>query len=242
MFLLTSNVQPLFRGILKDDVMADRVKVMRDHFARYRLRGCSRSLKVYFRRFSFCELLNLANVFLQIFFTDLFLGGMFTSYGGSVWEISNMDPEDRTDPMNLIFPKVGKCTFMRYGPTGTQQTFDGLCVLPINIINEKIYIFLWYWLVILAVVTCIFMCYRGLTVCSRAVRKALLVHKSNNVVEKVVIERVSDRISVGEWFFLCQLGSNIDPYVFGKLLEEIDKLLMQEGVGNGGIQKIEKMA
>ena len=46
-------------------------------------------------------------------------------------------------------PKVAKCTFERFGPTGTIEVFDGLCVLPINIINEKIYIFLWFWFVLL---------------------------------------------------------------------------------------------
>ena len=33
------------------------------------------------------------------------------------------------------------------------QKFDGLCVLPLNIINEKIYVFLWFWFVILAITT-----------------------------------------------------------------------------------------
>ena len=33
---------------------------------------------------------------------------------------------------------------------------DGLCVLPLNIINEKIYVFLWFWFIFLAVVSGIF--------------------------------------------------------------------------------------
>ena len=41
-------------------------------------------------------------------FLDLFLGGMFSTYGSAVWGISNMDPEARSDPMNLVFPKVFK--------------------------------------------------------------------------------------------------------------------------------------
>ena len=49
--------------------------------------------------------------------------------------------------------QVTKCTFHKFGPSGTVQKFDGLCVLPLNIINEKIYVFLWFWFVILAIVT-----------------------------------------------------------------------------------------
>ena len=46
------------------------------------------------------------------------------------------DPEDRLDPMARIFPRVTKCTFKKFGPSGTLQTHDSLCVLPVNIINE----------------------------------------------------------------------------------------------------------
>ena len=62
------------------------------------------------------------------------------------------DFEERTDPMAMVFPKVvvtllvmrkmaggdilfctqmAKCTFHKYGPTGTIQRHDGLCILPV---------------------------------------------------------------------------------------------------------------
>ena len=53
-----------------------------------------------------------------------------------------------SDPMAKVFPKVTKCSFHKYGPSGTIEIRDGLCVLPLNIINEKIYILLWFWSVI----------------------------------------------------------------------------------------------
>jgi len=42
------------------------------------------------------------------------------------------DPEDRIDPMATVFPRVTKCTFFKYGPSGSVQTHDAICVLPIN--------------------------------------------------------------------------------------------------------------
>jgi hypothetical protein len=64
-----------------------------------------------------------------------------------------MDPADRVDPMSRIFPKMTKCIFHKFGGSGTIQRFDAICVLSMNIVNEKIYIFLWFWFIILAVVT-----------------------------------------------------------------------------------------
>jgi hypothetical protein len=34
--------------------------------------------------------------------------------------------------------QVTKCSFQKYGASGTVERLDGLCVLPINIINEKV--------------------------------------------------------------------------------------------------------
>lgn len=35
------------------------------------------------------------------------------------------------------------------------MTIDGLCILPLNIINEKIYVFLWFWFVFVAIVSAV---------------------------------------------------------------------------------------
>ena len=63
-------------------------------------------------------------------------GGEFRTYGLQVATIMEQDPEDRADPMARIFPRVTKCSFNKYGPTGSLQRVDAMCVLPINIINE----------------------------------------------------------------------------------------------------------
>ena len=53
--------------------------------------------------------------------------------------------EDRLDPMIYIFPRMTKCTFHKFGPSGEVEKHDALCILPLNIVNEKIYIFIWFW-------------------------------------------------------------------------------------------------
>ena len=87
------------------------------------------------------------------------------TYGSDVFAMTFGDPEGRSDPMNVVFPKVmmvvilvmvvmtttktvmiiiidqvTKCTFHKYGPSGTVTRHDGLCILALNIINEKVII------------------------------------------------------------------------------------------------------
>lgn len=71
-----------------------------------------------------------------------------------------LNPEHRVDPMSILFPKMTKCIFRQFGPSGTLETIDSLCVLGMNIINEKIFLFLWFWYIILAGLSVIAFCMR----------------------------------------------------------------------------------
>ena len=110
----------------------------------------------------------------QIFFIDFFLGYEFQTYGMDVINFSETEPEGRADPMHTVFPKVTKCTFHKYGPSGTVELKDGLCVLPLNIINEKIFIGVWFWLVIVACITGVFLLYRIAVLLGPQIRVALI--------------------------------------------------------------------
>ncbi|CAG4937181.1 unnamed protein product [Parnassius apollo] len=88
---------------------------------------------MYALRFAFCELLNLLNVIGQIFLLDLFLGGSFRNYGTAVAAFTHSPrlPADMTDfvsvnPMDRYFPKLTKCWFRSYGPSGSLQLKDRL--------------------------------------------------------------------------------------------------------------------
>eukprot|EP00095_Tigriopus_kingsejongensis_P000294 maker-scaffold253_size237113-snap-gene-1.33 protein:Tk00294 transcript:maker-scaffold253_size237113-snap-gene-1.33-mRNA-1 annotation:"innexin unc-7" len=106
-------------------------------------------------KFNLCQALNLVNVVGQFFFTNRFLGGKFLTYGFEVIFYPLQAPESRVDALTIVFPKMTKCIFHAYGGSGTIQKFDALCVLGMNAINEKIFVFLWVWYLLLAAITLI---------------------------------------------------------------------------------------
>ena len=85
----------------------------------------------------------------QMFLMDRFFEGAFFTFGLEVIAFAERDQEDRLDPMVYIFPRMTKCTFHKFGTSGNIEKHDALCILPLNIVNEKIYIFIWFWLLLL---------------------------------------------------------------------------------------------
>jgi innexin len=51
---------------------------------------------------------------------------------------------------------------------------DGLCVLALNIMNEKIYILLWFWFVSLAILSGLQLIWRLATLASARLRESIL--------------------------------------------------------------------
>jgi len=180
----------------------------------------------YFIQFVTCEILNFANVIGQIFFTDMFLGYQFQQYGRDIFSISEGDIMTRNDPMNRVFPKVAKCIFQKYGPSGSLTKHDALCVLSLNIINEKIYIFLYFWFVFLAAVSGIWMIYRVLTIVSHDMRVNVIHARSDRQVDKGLIsdcltksEHYLERL--GDFLLLYQITKNVNPIIVKDIFDEI---------------------
>lgn len=205
--------------LIVEDVKQDRLNILLDYF-----RTNLHCQNFYAIRFIICEVLNFVNVIGQIYLVDYFLGGEFSTYGSEVIKFTEMEPEDRSDPMARVFPKVTKCTFKKYGASGTIQPFDGLCVLPLNIVNEKIYVFLWFWFILLTILTALCLVYRAAVVLSPQLRLYLLRARSRLSSQKDV-QRIADKFQLGDWFVLYQLGKNVDPLIYKDLVALLaDKL------------------
>jgi len=198
--------------IINEETKQDRLKLLRDYF--HTNLHCQ---NFYAIRFIICEILNFVNVVGQIYFVDYFLDGEFSTYGMDALSFTEMEPEQRGDPMAYVFPKITKCTFHKYGPSGTVQKFDGLCVLPVNIVNEKIYVFLWFWFVMLTALTALCLVYRFAIVMSPGLRLYLLRARSRFALQKDV-QALTDKYQLGDWFILYQLGKNVDPLVYKDLI------------------------
>ena len=122
----------------------------------------------------------------QMVLLDRFFDGTFFTYGIEVMSFADRDQEDRIDPMIYVFPRMTKCTFHKFGTSGNIEKHDALCILPLNIVNEKIYIFIWFWLLFLGLLSFLVLVYRVAIIFSPYIRAFVLRMRYRRVKRECV--------------------------------------------------------
>lgn len=175
-------------------------------------------------RYFFCELLAFLNIIGQMFLLDRFFEGAFFTFGLEVIAFAERDQEDRLDPLIYIFPRMTKCTFHKFGVSGEVEKHDALCILPLNIVNEKIYIFLWFWFIILGGLSALVIVYRFVIVVSPKMR-AYLLYIRFRLIKREVINTIVKKSKMGDWFLFYMLGQNVDSIIFKEVMHELARRL-----------------
>ena len=97
---------------------------------------------------------------------DLVLAKKFLSLGPNLLSL-----EVLTEAPNVVFPKVVKCSMSYHGVSGNIENNSSMCTLPINIINEKIYLVLWLWFTCLAFISTISLLHQSILLLFPSTRK-----------------------------------------------------------------------
>ena len=96
------------------------------------------------------KLLYIGNVIGQIYLMNLFLNTEYHWYGIEV--LKNLRRGESWSTSER-FPRVTLCDF-KIRVVGNVQPYTVQCALPVNLLNEMIYTFLWFWFVFVALCTC----------------------------------------------------------------------------------------
>eukprot|EP00091_Calanus_sinicus_P010951 TRINITY_DN2502_c0_g1_i1.p1 TRINITY_DN2502_c0_g1~~TRINITY_DN2502_c0_g1_i1.p1 ORF type:complete len:407 (+),score=75.11 TRINITY_DN2502_c0_g1_i1:99-1319(+) len=199
---------------LDDETRSIRVTRLMKCYIKYKNKNNQYALQ-----FFLFEMINLMNVIIQIFYINKFIGGRFLDYGSQILNYYN-HIDIGIDPMVEVFPKVTKCQFNRHGPGGDINNHDALCLLPLNIVNEKIYLVMWLWLIVLAVASSVAVLYRAACIIFPGVRTYILWGETSKWSH---IAEVCKNGQYGDWFLLRQISKNVDQETFDEFLKQISK-------------------
>ncbi|CAG9840089.1 unnamed protein product [Diabrotica balteata] len=164
------------------------------------------------------EVINFIHIIIQIAITNRFLGGKFLRLGSTVWR-NGLDSS--VDILDEVFPKITKCTFHKYGPSGSIQYHDAMCVMALNIINDKIYTAVWFWFIFLFICSVLGLIWRLITYIlharSRGFNRMIFSSSCPGKLNPWRVLNVTRTPSYSDWLFLVYLSKNVDPLVFKEI-------------------------
>jgi len=181
--------------------------------------------------FFLCELFNLVIAIVNIFITNRFLHYDFIGYGANVWYYYGLPPEEQRlqdiNPMCETFPRLAACNYTRFGPGGQPDTRNALCVLGLNMVNDKIFLVIWFWYFFLFFAGGFRCCYRVLQVSFWSVRYHLIKWKIRRYFRKNEndehIKHYIKHCSIGDWLVLYQMSRNMNKRFFADFLSVLSK-------------------
>jgi len=170
-------------------------------------------------KFFFCEALNLLNVIFNSWLVNYFLEGRFSNYGLRV--VQSLSSTHFDDPMRELFPKLTTCQFERSGTGGGKPiVVFNMCVLSLNIVNDKVYLIMWFWFQLLFILTSLNLSYRAAALMTPAIRRVVL-WRGAHTARWETINFISVNMPIGDWFLLRQVSKNVDEDTFVGLIERL---------------------
>jgi len=183
-------------------------------------------------KYYFCQLLLLVNLAIQIISLNTIFNNQFITYGIDVFHYIFIDKDiyglrgatfntnDLNNPMDFVFPKVTGCTVQTLSAVGlVPDTSQYLCVLPLNILHDKFFLILWFWFLILAILTMIQISFDTLYILVPMLRKYLFNRRFGSYLSG----ESKHSSSLAELFLLDLIGSNSDKFAFSALLKKLSK-------------------
>jgi hypothetical protein len=142
--------------------------------------------------------------------------------------LTDTDQVGRVDPMALIFPKTTTCAYWSYGASGTLTNLDSLCILSINLLNEKIYFIMFFWFLTLAVLTFLQIVIRIIIILIPRKRETLLKNQAHVSFEVASI--IVKELSYDQWFTVYMMGKNMESSFFSLFIEELAKKITEDTI------------
>lgn len=150
----------------------------------------------------------------------MILLGFWSHYSQAVSSLLTGDSISWMKHSELIFPGAAKCTYESYGPSGSTQSFDAFCLLPLNVLNQKLFIIVWIWYIIQIVISIFNLLYWTMISCSEKVRIYILRQKSMQSVSYKKLY-TSYKTNLGHFFVLNQIAKNTNPETFIELMIDL---------------------
>jgi innexin len=191
----------------------------------------------------FVKIMFISNCLIQLFLLNVLFDQKFHKFGVDVlWRILN---GQSWGTYSQIFPKITMCDFKirELGNPKISHRYSVQCVLPINLFNQQIFTFIWFWyfiLLIINIISLLIWLYRFLPssrlhyikrrirIMNQDYKKSNELkdldsqHREMNIIEKKLLNKfVLEYLELDGAFMLRLLGLNSSDFVCTEVIQEL---------------------
>ena len=167
------------------------------------------------------EVLCFLNTILVIMLLQLFLK-TFLQYLPHLL-LHNLVSPLPVSPEERLFPLLAKCSIVNIGPSGSGQTQDALCLLTVNLINQKMFLIIWLWLAVLLATSFLLLLHSFLTAFMPLLRRRMMSQLAGGRLASHTVDTLVDNLSYGDWLVLLRVVAHNTEDVVRSILIEVER-------------------
>ncbi|XP_031633594.1 innexin inx4-like [Contarinia nasturtii] len=202
-------------AIFKQDKWNMKKNILIDYF---KSQYVDRMHMKYVQHFIILKMLSFAFILFNIFLLSIIIPGFWSQYYKAISALLAGDMINWLIHIEKNFSITGKCTFEPYRPSGTIQQFDALCLLPLNILNQKLFLIVWLCYILQIIISFLNLLFWLIITLSENARIYILYQEAQKSVSHEAIENASRKARLGHFFVLSQIARNTNPGTFIELV------------------------
>lgn len=152
---------------------------------------------------------------------NMVIPGFWSTYSQAVTGLVSGDTYQWNVQSDLAFPRITKCAFQATGPSGSLQEYDALCLMPLNVVNQKVFVIIWVWYILQLIVSIGNLIFWAIVYYSKNLRIEILRRRSMYTMSRKQIAKATDQGHLGSFFILNQIAKNTNSVTFVELLNEL---------------------
>ncbi|XP_054159880.1 innexin inx1-like [Oppia nitens] len=142
-----NKLNTLLSTLMDNKIPEEKKLLQLNSCVRYLLKHMSNH-DIYAIKYMSTKMICLLNLIIQIVISNVFLSGHFTGLG--FYLLFNLQNSDHKSILSDVFPRTAICRQNRLEINDLNNEI--LCLLPINLIIEKLFLFQWFWFCILLII------------------------------------------------------------------------------------------
>lgn len=151
----------------------------------------------------------------------MIIPGFWEYYPKAISALLTGNLRNWTKYSELVFPRAAKCTYESYGPSGSLQKFDALCLLSLNILNQKLFVVIWIWFTVQLILSILNLLYWIVVSSNEKARISILFHKTMKSIPHKIIQEALSKANLGQFFVLNQIAKNVSALSFIEIISDL---------------------